>query len=198
MYKRGSALRFSHASFGSCSGTPNQKTLKTLTSLNEEARPFFSRRQQHLGFLLFLPLAITAFGGAEGDFSLAIIAFGAFEFIVPKYWSRLDKNRQEESRLLNLRRLRSSRKVDSRAGSRKRGVFLECLGKTSIFTQPPLIRENPRFCELCLFFFQENNTPSKFRHVRPCFTNPLANPPFWLGGQETVREGNKNKEENVP
>ena len=34
---------------------------------------------------LFLPLAITAFGGPEGYFSLAIIAFGAFEFIVPKY-----------------------------------------------------------------------------------------------------------------
>ena len=36
-------------------------------------------------FLLFLPLAITAFGGLEGHFTLAIIAFGAFDFIVPKY-----------------------------------------------------------------------------------------------------------------
>ena len=34
---------------------------------------------------LFLPLAITAFGDPEGYFSLAIIAFGAFQFIVPKY-----------------------------------------------------------------------------------------------------------------
>ena len=34
-------------------------------------------------FPLFLPLAITAFGGPEGYFSLAIIAFGAFGFISP-------------------------------------------------------------------------------------------------------------------
>ena len=40
-------------------------------------------------FPLFLPLAITAFGGPEGYF--AIIAFGAFEFIVPKYYYRLGK-----------------------------------------------------------------------------------------------------------
>ena len=43
---------------------------------------------------MFLPLAITAFGGTEGFFSLAIIAFGAFGFIVPKYDSclgRMDK-----------------------------------------------------------------------------------------------------------
>ena len=42
-------------------------------------------------FPLFLPLAITAFGGPEGQFSLAIIAFGAFEFLVPKYYCRLGK-----------------------------------------------------------------------------------------------------------
>ena len=40
---------------------------------------------------MFLPLAIAAFGGAEGYFSLAIMAFGAFEFIVPKYFDRLGK-----------------------------------------------------------------------------------------------------------
>ena len=40
---------------------------------------------------LFLPLAITAFGGPEGSFSLAIIAFGPFGFIVPKYYYRLGK-----------------------------------------------------------------------------------------------------------
>ena len=34
---------------------------------------------------MFLPLAITAFGAPEGYFSLAIIAFGAFEFSVAKY-----------------------------------------------------------------------------------------------------------------
>ena len=39
-------------------------------------------------FPLCLPLAISAFGGSEGFFSLAIIAFGEFEFIVPKYYYR--------------------------------------------------------------------------------------------------------------
>ena len=49
---------------------------------------------------LFLLLAITAFGGPEGLFSLAIIAFGAFEFIVPKYECRLGKMEFKESSLL--------------------------------------------------------------------------------------------------
>ena len=40
-------------------------------------------------FSLFLPLAITAFGGPEGYFSLAMTAFGAFGFIVPEYYDRL-------------------------------------------------------------------------------------------------------------
>ena len=46
------------------------------------------------GVPLFLPLAITAFGGREGYFSLAIIAFRAFGFIVRKYYyrqGRMDK-----------------------------------------------------------------------------------------------------------
>ena len=33
--------------------------------------------------------ATIAFGGPEGYFNLAIIAFGAFGFIVPKYYNRL-------------------------------------------------------------------------------------------------------------
>ena len=37
-------------------------------------------------------LSDTAFAGPEGYFCLAIIAFGAFEFIVPKYDYRLGKN----------------------------------------------------------------------------------------------------------
>ena len=41
--------------------------------------------------MLFLPLAITACGGPEGCFSLAIIAFGAFGLIVPKYYYHLGK-----------------------------------------------------------------------------------------------------------
>ena len=42
---------------------------------------------------LFLPLAITAFRGPEGYGSLAIIAFGAFEFIVLKCYYRLGKTK---------------------------------------------------------------------------------------------------------
>ena len=49
---------------------------------------------------MFLALAITAFGGPEGYFSLAIMAFGAFQFIVPKYYNRLGKTEFRESSLL--------------------------------------------------------------------------------------------------
>ena len=42
-------------------------------------------------FSLFLPLAITAFGGPEGYFGLAIITFRAFQFIIPNYYDRLGK-----------------------------------------------------------------------------------------------------------
>ena len=51
-------------------------------------------------FPLFLPLATTAFGGPEGYFGLAIIEFGAFQFVVPKYYCRLGKREFEESGLL--------------------------------------------------------------------------------------------------
>ena len=83
--------------------------LKTLTSLNKEVGPF-SQATIAFGVVpLFLPLAITAFGGPEGYFSLAIIALGAFQFNVPKYYYRLGKMEFKGSSLLNLRRLRSSR-----------------------------------------------------------------------------------------
>ena len=49
-----------------------------------QIRPFFLGDNSILGvFPLFLPLAITAFGGAEGYVSLAIIAFGAFGLSLP-------------------------------------------------------------------------------------------------------------------
>ena len=51
-------------------------------------------------FPRFLPLAITAFGGPEGDFNLAIRAFGGFQFIVRKYCYRLGKMEFKESGLL--------------------------------------------------------------------------------------------------
>ena len=60
-------------------------TLKTLTSANKESRPFFLGDKCMWSFPLFLPLAITVFRGPEGYCSLAIIAFGAFGFIVPKH-----------------------------------------------------------------------------------------------------------------
>ena len=60
-------------------------TLKTLNSLNKEVRPFSLATIAFRVIPLFLLLAITAFGGPEGYCSLAIIAFGAFGFIVSKY-----------------------------------------------------------------------------------------------------------------
>ena len=59
-------------------------TLKTRTSLNKESRAFFLGDNSIWSFPSFLPLAITAFGVHEGYFSLALIAFGAFQFVVPK------------------------------------------------------------------------------------------------------------------
>ena len=59
--------------------------LKALTSLNKEVRPFSLAILAFGVCPLFLPLAITAFAGPEGLFSLAMMAFGAFQFIVPKY-----------------------------------------------------------------------------------------------------------------
>ena len=67
----------------------NWHPLKTRTSLNKEVRPFFLGDNRIWSFPLFLLFAITAFGGPESYFSLAIIAFGAFGFIVPKYHYRL-------------------------------------------------------------------------------------------------------------
>ena len=69
--------------------------LKTLTSLNKEVRPFFLGDNSIWRFPSVSSLAITASGGPEGYFSLAITAFGAFELIVPKYYCRLDKKGNE-------------------------------------------------------------------------------------------------------
>ena len=82
------------------------QSLKTLTSLNKmSSRPAFLGDNRICSFPSFLPLAIAASGGPEGYSSLAIIAFGAFEFSIPKFLlSSLGKNGQEESKLLTLRR----------------------------------------------------------------------------------------------
>ena len=65
--------------------------LKTPNSSNQESRPFFLGDNSFWSLPLFSPLATIAFGGPEGYFSLAIIAFGAFEFIVPKDYHGLGK-----------------------------------------------------------------------------------------------------------
>ena len=77
-----------------------RETLKALTSLNKEVRPFFLSDNSMWSFPSFLSLAITAFGGPGGNSSLAIIAFGAFQFLVPKYYCRLGKMEFKESSLL--------------------------------------------------------------------------------------------------
>ena len=80
---------------------------------------------------MFLPLAITAFGRPEGYFSRAIIAFGAFGVHCPQILLALRKNGQEESRLLNLTRLRSSRNLLMERGSQHKGAVREpatCMG----------------------------------------------------------------------
>ena len=72
-----------------------------VTSLNKESGPFFPGDNYIWSFLSpFLPLAITAFGAPEGYFSLAIVAFGAFEFLSPKHQYRSAKMEMKESRLL--------------------------------------------------------------------------------------------------
>ena len=58
--------------------------LENPNLLKQGGLAIFPRRQSHLEFSLFLPLATTAFGSPEGCFSLAIIAFGSCGLIVPK------------------------------------------------------------------------------------------------------------------
>ena len=75
-------------------------SLKTLTSLNKEVKPFFLSDNSIWSFPSVSSLAITAFGGPEDYFSLAITAFGAFEYMVPKYYHRFREMQFNESSLL--------------------------------------------------------------------------------------------------
>ena len=75
-------------------------TLKTLTSLNKEVRLFFLGDNSIWSFPSVFPLAITVFGGPGGYFSLAIIAFGAFQLIFPDFYYRLGKTEIKESSFL--------------------------------------------------------------------------------------------------
>ena len=84
--------------------------LKAPTSLNKESRPFFLSNSSIWWFLsVSSPKRLQHLEVLKAIFSLAIMAFRAFRFIVPKYYYRLGKSGPEYSRLLNLRRLRSSR-----------------------------------------------------------------------------------------
>ena len=68
------------------------ETLKTLTSLTKEVRPFFQSDNSIWSFHSFSSLSdYSIYGGPASYFCLAIIALGAFEFIVPKCYSRLGK-----------------------------------------------------------------------------------------------------------
>ena len=70
-------------------GRKTAVALKTLTSLNKASRPFFLGDHNIGVFPLFLPLAVTASGGPESCFSLAIIAFGALEFDYRKCFNHI-------------------------------------------------------------------------------------------------------------
>ena len=75
------------------------RALKALTSLNKEVRPFFLGDNSIWRFPSVSSLSDYSIGGLEGCFSLAVIAFGAFEYIVPKYY-RLGEMEFKESSLL--------------------------------------------------------------------------------------------------
>ena len=77
-----------------------KQALKTLTSLNKEVRPFFLCDNSAWSFSSVSSLSDYSIGGPEGYFSLAIVAFGAFQFIVPKCYYRLEKMELKESSLL--------------------------------------------------------------------------------------------------
>ena len=68
-----------------------KRFLRTLTSLNKEVRPFFLSDKSIWSFPSFSSLSDYSIWRAWGYFSLAIIALGAFGFIVPKYYCRLGK-----------------------------------------------------------------------------------------------------------
>ena len=64
-------------------------SLKTLTSLNKEVRPFFLGDNSIWSFPSVSSLSDYSIWRSWKLFSLAIIAFGAFGFSVPKYYYRL-------------------------------------------------------------------------------------------------------------
>ena len=96
--------------------------LKTLTSLNKEGRPFFLSDNSISSYPSVSSLSDYCIGCPEGYFSLAIIAFGAFGCPCPQILLSLRKHGQEESRLLNLRRLGFSRSLAAQIRNTGRGA----------------------------------------------------------------------------
>ena len=74
--------------------------LKTLTSLKKESRPFFLGDDSIWSLPSVSSLSDCSIWRSGAYFRLAMIAFGAFQFIVPKYYYRLGKMEVKESRLL--------------------------------------------------------------------------------------------------
>ena len=75
--------------------------LRTLSCLNKEVRPFFLSDNSIWSSPSVSSLSDYSISSCpEGYFSLAIIASGAFQFIVPKYYYRLGNMELKESRLL--------------------------------------------------------------------------------------------------
>ena len=72
-------------------------TLKTLTSLNKEVRPFFLSDNRIWSFPSVSSLSDYSI---SSYFSLATIAIGAFQCIIPKHYDRLGKMEFKESSLL--------------------------------------------------------------------------------------------------
>ena len=80
----------------------SKNLVTTVTNLaKEESRPFFLGDKSIWSFPSWLfPLAIAVLEGPEGYCSRVIIAFGAFEFIVPQYYNRIGKMKMKESSLV--------------------------------------------------------------------------------------------------
>ena len=78
-----------------------KSTLKTLTSLNKEVRPFFLGDSSIWSFASVSSLSDYSISEVlKANSSLAIKAFGAFQFIDTKYYYRSGKMESKETSLL--------------------------------------------------------------------------------------------------
>ena len=77
-----------------CNDFEQNGTLRTLTPLNKESRPFFLGDSSIWSFTSVSSLSNYSVGVPEGYLSLAIIAIEASESIIPEYYYRLGKRRR--------------------------------------------------------------------------------------------------------